>query len=92
MQKWLNESVEYQIERLLYSSSLLPFFHIPLLHPCLHYCGADAVSIATGQELGVGAEDGRERERLSVFYKPPQPFPSPPLPSFLLFVLHSVYS
>lgn len=34
---------------------LLPLVHIPLLHPCLCHCVVEVVSIATTQELGVGA-------------------------------------
>lgn len=37
------------------SLQAIPFFHIPLLHPCLCHCGDEVVSIATTQELGVGA-------------------------------------
>ena len=39
----------------LLSLHLPPFVHIPSLHPCLCHCGDEVVSIATTQELGVGA-------------------------------------
>lgn len=48
---------------------MVALFHIHLLHPCLSHCGDEVVSIATIEELGVGALAGGEW--WSALHKPP---------------------